>query len=189
MEGFSNIAFSPLLLSWLTKSGTSSVWGSTRQRIELTQEGCGSSAVHAEAVWECLWTLLPWLKRSVLCILVVVSTPLSWFARYWWGWIDDLCGEHEHPPQLQGVSLGHLLGGDKCPRNSGRCWPSLQTVHVGVSSDTDSDFATSMFSCFRGDGRDVLSLVRGRRRAELPLVCILPLRLRFTSSILEMFKS
>lgn len=64
-----------------------------------------------------------------------------------------------------------------------------QTVRVWVSSGTNSDFATSVFSCFRGDGRDVLPLVRGRRGAELRVVCILPLRLRFTSSILEIFRS
>lgn len=64
-----------------------------------------------------------------------------------------------------------------------------QTLHVWVSSGTSSDFGTSAISCFRGDGRDVLPLVRGRRKAELPVVCVLPLSLRFTSSIFEIFKS
>lgn len=64
-----------------------------------------------------------------------------------------------------------------------------QTLHVLVSSGTNSDFGTSAISCFRGDGRDVLPLVRGRRRAELPVVCILPLRLRFTFPYLKFLKA
>lgn len=58
----------------------------------------------------------------------------------------------------------------------GRYLPSLPFkvyVYGWLLVQVEADFATSMFSCFRGDGRDVLPLVRGRRRAELPLVCIL----------------
>lgn len=76
------------------------------------------------------------------------------------------------------VSLGHLFRGGKCPRNRGRGLPSLLFkvyMYGWLVVQAEPDFATSTFSCFRGDGRDVLPLVRGRRRVELPVLCIPPL--------------
>lgn len=64
----------------------------------------------------------------------------------------------------------------------GRYLPSLLFkvyVYGRLVVQAEADFAASMFSCFGGDGRDVLPLVRGRRRAELPLVCILLLETEF----------
>lgn len=183
MESFSNIAFSPLLLSWLTKS-CSSVWASTKQRMELAQEGqlwmqrhCGSVCELCCPDWRAQWNDAVNFGACNLVFTVLVRLG-GWSV--WGVWAS---------PQLWGVSLGHLFGGDKCPRKQWELFTisPLQTVQVWVSSGTNSDFATSMFSFSRGDGRDVLPLVRGRRRAELLVVCILPLRLRFTFSILEIF--
>lgn len=41
-------------------------------------------------------------------------------------------------------------------------------------AEIEAGSARTTSSYFRGDGRDVLPLVRGRRAAELPVVCFLP---------------
>lgn len=183
MESFSNIAFSPLLLSWLTKS-CSSVWASTKQRMELAQEGqlwmqrhCGSVCELCCPDWRAQWNDAVNFGACNLVFTVLVRLG-GWSV--WGVWAS---------PQLWGVSLGPPVWRwqmSKEPVGAFYHLSSSDCTGVGVQC-TNSDFATSMFSFSRGDGRDVLPLVRGRRRAELLLVCILPLRLRFTSSILEMF--
>lgn len=119
MESFSNIAFSPLLLSWLTKS-CSSVWASSKQRMELAQEGqlwmqrnCGSVCELCCPGWRAQWNDAVNFGACKLVFTVLVRLD-GWSV--WGVWAS---------PQLWGVSLGHLFGGDKCPRNSGSCLPSL----------------------------------------------------------------
>lgn len=187
MEGFSNIAFSPLLLSWLTK-WCSSVWASTKQRMELAREGqlwlqrlCGSICELCCPDWRAQWNDAVNFGGSVYaCKLVcTVLVRVDW-GSVWGAWTSS---------PVMGHSFGPTVWMWQMSKEQWEVFAisSLQTVHVWVSSGTNSDFATSMFLCFRSDGRDVLPLVRGRRRAELLVECILPLRLRF--SILEIFVS
>lgn len=100
MESFSNIAFSPLLLSWLTKS-CSSVWASTKQRMELAQEGqlwmqrhCGSVCELCCPDWRAQWNDAVNFGACNLVFTVLVRLG-GWSV--WGVWAS---------PQLWGVSLG-----------------------------------------------------------------------------------
>lgn len=133
------------------------------------------------------------VSEIMLVILVVVSMPVSWFAQYWWGWIDGPCGERGRPSQFWGISLGCPFGGDKCPENSGggichpyssRCtcmggyWYKWRLILLPLCFPV-SGVMGGMFCLWSEAGGELNCL----------LCASFSLRLRFTSSILENFKS